>query len=82
MATLIENFNLQRALLRHLDEIPTIRILQRTRVLSIIEPDEGRHGPWPLVHLDNDMVLRARLLVCSYQSTMHLFCMSKYVGGG
>jgi len=72
MATLIENFNVQRALLRHLNEIPAIKILQRTRVLSI-KPDEGRQGPWPLVQLDNDTMIRARLLVCPYQSIMRHF---------
>jgi len=62
MATLTENFNLQRALLCHLSDVSAVRILQRTKVTSI-QSDEERHGSWPLVHLDNQQVLRARLLV-------------------
>jgi ubiquinone biosynthesis monooxygenase Coq6 len=62
MATLTENFNLQHALLRHLSEVPTVRILQRTKVTSI-QSDGEQHGSWPLIHLDNQQVLRARLLV-------------------
>jgi hypothetical protein len=62
MATLTENFNLQHALLCHLRAVPAVRILQRTKVTSI-QSDGEQHGSWPLVHLDNQQVLRARLLV-------------------
>ena len=62
MATLTENFNLQHALLCHLSDIPAVRILQRTKVTSI-QSDREQRGSWPLVHLDNQQVLRARLLV-------------------
>ncbi|KDR80553.1 hypothetical protein GALMADRAFT_222150 [Galerina marginata CBS 339.88] len=62
MARLTENFNLQRGLLRHLDEVPKVQVLQRTKVIYIDRDTEGGGG-WPLVHLDDQKVLRARLLV-------------------
>ena len=61
MARLTENLNLQRAILRHLETVPEVRILENTKVTSISRDEE--RGGWPLVHLDNNMVLRARLLV-------------------
>jgi len=64
MSRMTENFNLQRALLRHLDETPEVQILQRTKVTSI-EQDSDDRGSWPLVRLDNGKVIRARLLVRS-----------------
>ena len=62
MACLTENLNLQRGILRHLETIPEVRILENTKVTSISR-DEADRGGWPLVHLDNNIVLRARLLV-------------------
>ncbi|KJA28103.1 hypothetical protein HYPSUDRAFT_156490 [Hypholoma sublateritium FD-334 SS-4] len=62
MSRLIENFNLQRGLLRHLGSIPEVRILQRTKVVAIDQDSEARGG-WPLIHLDNSQSIRARLLV-------------------
>ena len=62
MARLTENLNLQRGILRHLETIPEVRILEKTKVTSISR-DGADRGGWPLVHLDNNMVLRARLLV-------------------
>jgi ubiquinone biosynthesis monooxygenase Coq6 len=62
MARLTENLNLQRGILRHLETVPEVRILENTKVTSISR-DEADRGGWPLVRLDNDMVLRARLLV-------------------
>lgn len=61
MARLTENLNLQRGLLRHLDGIPEVQILDKTKVSSIVQ--DGSNGDWPLVHLDNGKILRARLLV-------------------
>ena len=61
MARMTENLNLQRAALRHLDENPFIRILDKTKVEAISNDGDG--GNWPLVHLANGQVLRARLLV-------------------
>lgn len=76
MARLTENLNLQRAILRHLETIPEVRILENTKVTSIGR-DEDRGG-WPLVHLDNSMVLRARLLVrimkCQIQLSSCALC--------
>ncbi|KAF8159639.1 ubiquinone biosynthesis hydrox [Crassisporium funariophilum] len=62
MAHLTENLNLQRGLLRHLEAIPEVKIMQQTKVVSI-DQDHKDKGGWPLVHLDNNTVLRARLLV-------------------
>jgi ubiquinone biosynthesis monooxygenase Coq6 len=65
MARLMENLNLQRALLRRieestLDEQGRLSLLDKIKVLSI-EPDP-RNG-WPLLHLSNSETIRARLLV-------------------
>lgn len=51
MARLTENLNLQRALLRRLDNLssPTFTILDKTKVSSIV-PDTER-STWPVVHL-------------------------------
>ncbi|KAG6866539.1 hypothetical protein C0991_002024 [Blastosporella zonata] len=62
MARLTENLNLQRGLLRRLEELPEVQVIDNTKVKSILRDTEER-GPWPLVHLDNGQVLRARLLV-------------------
>ncbi|KAG5653399.1 hypothetical protein H0H81_000686 [Sphagnurus paluster] len=62
MARLTENLNLQRGLLRHLEKLPEVQLIDKTKVQSIIRDTEERGG-WPLVHLDNGRVLRARLLV-------------------
>ncbi|KAI0322767.1 hypothetical protein OF83DRAFT_1160967 [Amylostereum chailletii] len=61
MARLTENLNLQRALLRHLESHPTIRLLDKTKVESIHKGEQD--GVWPVVHLSGGQVLRARLLV-------------------
>lgn len=64
MARLTENLNLQRALLRHIGGNPTTQLLDKTKVHSISR-DEHESGGWPLVHLSDGRVLRARLLVSS-----------------
>ncbi|EPQ56623.1 ubiquinone biosynthesis hydrox [Gloeophyllum trabeum ATCC 11539] len=62
MARMTENLNLQRALLRHLSSVSEVQLLDKTKVSSIIREDrEG--GGWPLVHLSDGRVLRARLLI-------------------
>ncbi|KAI0369821.1 ubiquinone biosynthesis hydrox [Pilatotrama ljubarskyi] len=62
MARLTENLNLQRALLRHLTARPAVEVTDKVKVDSIQREDrEG--GGWPLVHLSDSRVLRARLLV-------------------
>lgn len=62
MSTLVEIFNVQRALLRHLEGLPEVQLLQKTKVMSITSDTEDK-GSWPLIHLDNNTTLRARLLV-------------------
>ncbi|KAF8647752.1 hypothetical protein AX16_006587 [Volvariella volvacea WC 439] len=61
MARLTENLNLQRGLLRHIEGLSNIELVDKTRV-QCIERDEDR-GNWPLVFLDNQRVLRPRLLI-------------------
>ncbi|KAH9844300.1 ubiquinone biosynthesis hydrox [Rhodofomes roseus] len=62
MSRLVENLNLQRALLRHISSMPGVSIVDRTKVQSI-EKEEREGNGWPLVHLSDGRVLRARLLV-------------------
>ncbi|KAL1733265.1 hypothetical protein EV714DRAFT_204766 [Schizophyllum commune] len=62
MSRIIENLNLQRGLLRHLDTFPDIQLLDKTKVQTIT-PDEGATGSWPVLHLDNGRSIRARLLI-------------------
>ncbi|KAL1762671.1 hypothetical protein FB107DRAFT_198260 [Schizophyllum commune] len=62
MSRIIENLNLQRGLLRHLDTFPDIQLLDKTKVQTIT-PDEGATGSWPILHLDNGRSIRARLLI-------------------
>ncbi|KAF5331473.1 hypothetical protein D9758_015502 [Tetrapyrgos nigripes] len=61
MARLTEVLNLQRGLLRHLQLIPEVQIIDQTKVTSITA--ESVDGGWPLVQLENGRVLRSRLLV-------------------
>ncbi|EIW58415.1 ubiquinone biosynthesis hydrox [Trametes versicolor FP-101664 SS1] len=62
MARLTENLNLQRALLRQLRGTSAVEVVDKVKVESIQREDrEG--GGWPLVHLSDGRVLRARLLV-------------------
>lgn len=62
MARLTEILNLQRGLLRRLEEFPDIQLRDKTKVKTIIQDAEERGG-WPMVHLENGQILRARLLV-------------------
>ncbi|KAK7030693.1 ubiquinone biosynthesis monooxygenase COQ6, mitochondrial [Favolaschia claudopus] len=61
MARMTENLNLQRALLRHLNSVPEVEILDKSKVRTIT--NESDTGEWPLVHLDNGRTLRSRLVV-------------------
>ena len=66
MARLMENVNLQRALLRRIDELSSTRIhlLDNVKVDSIIrEETETSIGGWPIIVLSNGQRIRARLLV-------------------
>jgi ubiquinone biosynthesis monooxygenase Coq6 len=72
MARLIEIFNLQRALLRRLEKLPEVTIVDKTKVASIDREDhEG--NPWPIVSLADGRQLRARLLASSKR-----FCLMFY----
>ncbi|KAF9077907.1 ubiquinone biosynthesis hydrox [Rhodocollybia butyracea] len=61
MARLTETLNLQRGLLRHLQSIPAVQIVDKSKVQSITVDETP--GSWPLVHLDTGRALKARLLV-------------------
>ena len=71
MARLTENLNLQRALLRHIGGNPATQLFDKIKVHSISR-EELDSGGWPLVHLSDGRVLRARLLVSS--RLLHLMC--------
>jgi ubiquinone biosynthesis monooxygenase Coq6 len=68
IAFMSENYNLQRALLRRLDEVG-IEGIYCSRVKDIrqspsTESDQLTHAaPWPMVELENGTILRTRLLV-------------------
>ncbi|KAI8985681.1 ubiquinone biosynthesis hydrox [Trametes punicea] len=63
MSTMTENLNLQRALLRHLKQTSTVEVLDKVKVQTIEREEREGGGGWPLVHLSDGRVLRARLLV-------------------
>lgn len=65
MARLTETLNLQRGLLRHLQSIPAVQLIDKSKVQSITLDETP--GSWPLVHLDSGRELKARLLVSFYQ---------------
>ncbi len=54
-----ENLNLQRALLRRLDELSGVSILDKVKVDSIQRDGTG----WPVLRLSSGREVRARLLV-------------------
>ena len=59
MARLTENLNLQRALLRRLDQIPgRVQLMDQVKVESI-----SRGEGWPVVNVSDGPSLRTRLLV-------------------
>lgn len=69
LSTTVENLNLQRASLRYLSQFPEVELLDNVNVQSIT-PEATEGGNWPLVHLSNGRVIRARLLVSpSFYST-------------
>jgi ubiquinone biosynthesis monooxygenase Coq6 len=75
MATLTENLNIQRGLLRALSNIPSVELADRVKV-SHIAREEREGGGWPLIHLSNGRVLRARLLVCLQPTLIPLLAAS------
>ncbi|TFL02046.1 hypothetical protein BDV98DRAFT_506257 [Pterulicium gracile] len=64
MSRMTENLNLQRACLRHLaaSPSPSVKLSENTKVASVVQEGESEDG-WPLVHLSDGRVLRARLLI-------------------
>lgn len=74
LARLTENLNLQRALLRYLDNSETVELADQVKVQSIVR-EEREGGGWPLVHLSDGRVLRARLLV-SFHVDLHLLSLT------
>ena len=74
MSFLTENINLQRALLRRLSGVREVQILDNVKVDSI-QTDNKEHSRWPLVHLSDGKVLRARLLVIIFEYPLEpTFC--------
>lgn len=69
LSRLTENLNLQRALLRQLESSLTVEIVDKVKVESIAT-DDREGGAWPVLHLSDGRVIRARLLVrpqfCQY----------------
>ncbi|KZP01541.1 ubiquinone biosynthesis hydrox [Calocera viscosa TUFC12733] len=63
MATMVENLNLQRALLRLLATKPDVHLLDNVKVASISRSAEEESDDYPLVSLSDGRALRARLLV-------------------
>lgn len=62
LSRLTENLNLQRGLLRHLSGNPVVEFADKVKVESITR-EERQENSWPLVHLSDGRVIRARLLV-------------------
>ncbi|KAG8988991.1 putative ubiquinone biosynthesis monooxygenase [Tulasnella sp. JGI-2019a] len=62
LAYMTENLNIQRALLRLLDQHSSVQVLDKVKVGSIIN-DAPDRGGWPVVKLTNGQELRTRLLI-------------------
>lgn len=62
LSRLTENLNLQRGLLRHLAQFPEVQLLDKVKVQTIVR-EERQENAWPLIHLSDGRVIRARLLV-------------------
>ena len=67
LSTLVENLNLQRALLRHVSGMASVSVVDKTKVQSIQKEEREGNG-WPLIHLSDGRDLRARLLVSTSKS--------------
>jgi ubiquinone biosynthesis monooxygenase Coq6 len=66
VATMTENPNLTSALLKHLDSLPPIDVMHKTRVDKIelgTESEQLDLSNWPVVSLSNSRKLAARLLI-------------------
>ncbi|KAG8956484.1 putative ubiquinone biosynthesis monooxygenase [Tulasnella sp. 408] len=62
IAHMTENLNLQRGLLRRLNDFPSVRLLDNVKVDGI-KAEEADQGGWPTLKLSDGKTLRARLLV-------------------
>ncbi|KAG9020626.1 putative ubiquinone biosynthesis monooxygenase, partial [Tulasnella sp. UAMH 9824] len=62
IAHMTENLNLQRGLLRRLNDFPSVRLLDNVKV-DDIKAEEADKGGWPTLKLSDGKTLRARLLV-------------------
>lgn len=62
LSRLTENLNIQRALLHRISLLPSIEVMDKVKVQSIVQ-DSQDGSDWPLVHLSDGRVIRTRLLV-------------------
>jgi ubiquinone biosynthesis monooxygenase Coq6 len=62
MASMTENLNLQRGILKRLDDLPAVDLLDSVKVENI-ENGSGEGNNWPLVKTSDGRSLRCRLLV-------------------
>jgi hypothetical protein len=72
MATMTENLNLQRALLRSLDSRPGLSIMDNMKVVEISSGDQAGDD-WPTLLLSDGRRIRARLLVSALIKALHLY---------
>ncbi|CAE7171597.1 unnamed protein product, partial [Rhizoctonia solani] len=62
MAMMTENLNLQRGLLKRLETVPSVKLLDGTKVEDI-QNGSGNSNTWPVVNTSTGKSLRSRLLV-------------------
>ncbi|EJU03703.1 ubiquinone biosynthesis hydrox [Dacryopinax primogenitus] len=63
IATMVENLNIQRALLRTLEDKPDVNLLDNVKVLSITRNSADETDDYPHLTLSDGRTLRARLLI-------------------
>ncbi|CAE6402615.1 unnamed protein product [Rhizoctonia solani] len=62
MATMTENLNLQQGLLKRLDSVPNVKLLDTTKVEDI-QSRSGDYNSWPVVNTSTGKSLRSRLVI-------------------
>ncbi|CAE6440572.1 unnamed protein product [Rhizoctonia solani] len=62
MATMTENLNLQQGLLKRLESVPNVKLLDTTKVEDI-QNGPGENNTWPVVNTSSGQSLRSRLLI-------------------
>ncbi|KAF8677629.1 Ubiquinone biosynthesis monooxygenase COQ6, mitochondrial [Rhizoctonia solani] len=62
MAMMTENLNLQQGLLRKLESVPNVKLLDTTKVEGI-QSGPGDYNSWPVVNTSTGKSLRSRLLI-------------------